>query len=731
MLNRLIHWSAQHAGLVLLSCLLLAMAGLWSVQHTPLDALPDLSDTQVIVYTEMPGQSPQVVEDQLTFPLASSLLTVPQAKVVRGFSNFGASFIYVIFNDGTDPYWARARVNEALASVGDKLPAGITPTLGPDASGVGWVYQYALQSKTLNLAELRSLQDWQLRYQLAKAPGVAEVASLGGFVQEYQVVIDPLRLRAFGITPETLINALRAKQQDVGGGLLEMSEREIMLRSLGYLRNLDDIRQIELGRRNSNAANAVNSTNAENAANSTPLRIQDVAQVELTSAARRGVGELNGEGEAVSGIVVARHGVHALEVIDGIKARLEEIRHSLPDTVEIVTVYDRSTLIHQVIDGLKHTLLEEMLIVALVCLLFLLHVRSALVAILMLPLGLLIAFIGLRFFGISSNIMSLGGLAIAIGAMVDAAIVMVENAHKHLEHLPAGHSAAERRQAIIRAAQEVGPALFYSLCIITLSFLPVFALEAEEGRLFAPLAWTKTLAMAAAAGLSVTLVPVLMLYFIRGRIRSEAANPVNRLFSRAYRPLLETALRRPWLTLMLAILLLLATLYPARQLGTEFMPELDEGALLFMPTTQPGLTLTQANALLQRQDRIIKSFPEVASVYGKAGRANTATDPAPTEMFETLIQLQPKSAWRAGMTRTKLIAEMDQALQLPGMANAWTQPIKGRIDMLSTGMKTPLGIKITGPDLDGISTLATQLENSLRSVPGTSSVYAERTLGGH
>jgi Cu(I)/Ag(I) efflux system membrane protein CusA/SilA len=711
MLSTLIDWSARNRFLVLLATLALVLAGIQAVLRTPLDALPDLSDVQVIVYTEVPGQAPQVVEDQVTYPLTTAMLSVPKSKVVRGFSFFGASFVYVIFDDGTDIYWARSRVLEYLSAAAGRLPQGVSPTLGPDATGVGWVFQYAVLAKDRTLAELRTLQDWYLRYQLTKAQGVAEVASIGGFVQQYQVTVDPVKLRAYGIPLARVAQVIRDSNRDVGGRSLEMAETEYMVRGRGYLRGADDIAALVV-----------------KAERGTPVLIRDLARVELVPDERRGVAELNGEGEVVSGIAMARYGQNALEVIDNLKAKLAEIGSGLPEGVSIQAVYDRSELIHRAIDTLKSTLLEESLIVALVCVLFLLHVRSALVAILMLPVGVLMAFMAMRWLGVNSNIMSLGGIAIAIGAMVDAAIVMIENAHKHLERLQPGESRAE---ALISAAKEVGPALFFSLLIITVSFLPVFTLEAQEGRLFSPLAYTKTFAMAGAALLSVTLVPVLMLLFIRGRILPEAKNPVNRLLIALYRPVIAAVLHWKKLTIGLAVLALGATVVPASRLGSEFMPTLNEGTLFYMPTGLPGMSVTKAAELLQTQDKIIKSFPEVASVIGKAGRANTATDPAPLEMFETVINLKPESEWRPGLSVDGLIAELDKALQFPGIANSWTMPIKARIDMLSTGIRTPVGIKVFGKDLAEMERLAKEIEAVVKQVPGTSSAYAERITGGY
>ena len=710
LLDRVIDWSAHNVFLVLLATLFLIGGGLYAVKHTPLDALPDLSDVQVIVYTDYPGQAPQVVEDQVTYPLTTSMLAVPRAKVVRGFSMFGASYVYVIFEDGTDIYWARSRVLEYVNSVSGKLPKGVTPTLGPDATGVGWVYQYAVLASNKTLAELRTLQDWYLRYQLAKAPGVAEVASIGGFVQQYQVTVDPVKLKVYGIPLMRVSEAIRNSNRDVGGRTLEMAETEYMVRGRGYLRGREDIENLVL-----------------KAQSGTPVRIADIGRVELVADERRGLTELNGEGEVVSGIAMARYGQNALEVIHNLKAKVAEISAGLPEGASIATVYDRSELIHRAIDTLMRTWAEESLIVALVCIAFLLHLRSALVAILMLPVAILAAFIGMRALGINANIMSLGGIAIAVGAMIDAAIVMIENAHKHLERLQPGDS---RSEAIVTACREVGPALFFSLLIITVSFLPVFTLEAQEGRLFAPLAWTKTFSMAAAAFLSVTLVPVLMLLFIRGRVRPEAENPVNRLLIRIYRPIIAWVMNWKKATISAAVVVLAISVIPASRLGSEFMPTLNEGTLFYMPTTLPGISVTKAAELLQTQNKIIRSFPEVASVFGKAGRAQTATDPAPLEMFETIINLKPESEWRPGLTTDKLIAELDKALQFPGVANSWTMPIKARTDMLSTGIRTPIGIKIFGGDLVEMERLAREIETVVKAVPGTSSAFAERVTGG-
>ncbi|GGH15201.1 cation transporter [Alsobacter metallidurans] len=711
MIARLIAWSARNLLLVLIGAVFAVAAGLQALRTLPLDAIPDLSDVQVIVYTDYPGQAPQVVEDQVTYPLTTAMLTTPRSKVVRGFSFFGASFVYVIFEDGVDPYWARSRVLEYLNAASRRLPTGVTPTLGPDATGVGWVYQYAVVAAGMTLAELRSLQDWVVRFAASRGEGVAEVAGVGGFVKQYNIVVDPRRLRSQSITLAQLRDAIRASNADVGGRTLELSEFEFMVRGRGYLRSIQDMENIVLR------------TEA-----GTPVRLGDVARVETGPDERRGVTELNGEGEVASGIVLQRYGANALNVIHSVKEKLAQVATALPEGAKIVPVYDRSRLIEAAIETLKGTLIEESVIVALVCGVFLLHLRSALVAILMLPVGILLAFAAMRLIGLGSNIMSLGGIAIAIGAMIDAAIVMVENAHKRLERAAPG---ASRVEVLAGAAAEVGPALFFSLLVITVSFLPIFTLEAQEGRMFAPLAFTKTFAMAAAALLSVTLVPALMVVFVRGRIVPEARNPVNRVLIWAYRPVIRGVLRAKWTTLLVGVLVLAATILPARQLGSEFMPDLDEGTLMYMPTTLPGLSVTKAAELLQMQDRIIKSFPEVESVYGKAGRAGTATDPAPMEMFETIINLRPRTEWRPGVTVAGLKAELDRALQFPGVSNAWTMPIRARIDMLSTGIRTPVGIKVFGTDLAKMEKVAREVEAVVRGVPGTSSAYAERVVGGY
>ncbi len=711
MLNRIIEWSARNVFLVLLGTAFITGAGIYAVAKTPLDAIPDLSDVQVIIYTEYPGQAPQVVEDQVTYPLTTAMLSVPRSKVVRGFSFFGASFVYVIFEDGTDIYWARSRVLEYLNFAAGRMPRGVAPSLGPDATGVGWVYQYAVMGAKRSLAELRTLQDWFIRYQLTKAQGVAEVASVGGFVQQYQVVVDPRKLQAYGIPLSKITQVIRMSNTDVGGRVVEMAETEYMVRGRGYLRGASDLEQLVI-----------------KAEGGIPVLLRDVARIELGPDERRGITELNGEGEVVAGIAMARYGQNALDVIHNLKSKIAEIASGLPEGVTIEPVYDRSDLIHRAIDNLKWTLIEESVIVALVCILFLLHVRSALVAIIMLPIGVLIAFIAMRALGLNSNIMSLGGIAIAIGAMVDAAIVMIENAHKHLERLQPG---APRLEAIITACREVGPALFFCLLIITVSFLPVFTLEAQEGRMFSPLAYTKTFAMAGAAFLSITLVPVLMLLFIRGRVLPEHKNPISRFLIWVYRPVIGWITRWKKLTILAAIVVMGLSVPPALRLGTEFMPTLNEGTLLYMPSGLPGMSVTKAAEIMQIQNRIIKSFPEVASVFGKAGRANSATDPAPVEMFETVVNLKPEAEWRPGMTVDKLIAELDQAVSMPGISNAWTMPIKARIDMLSTGIRTPIGIKVFGKDLAEMERLAKTIEAVVKTVPGTTSAYAERITGGY
>ena len=711
MIARLIRWSAANVALVVIGATIAVMFGIYAARQVPLDAIPDLSDTQVIVYTEYPGQAPQVIEDQVTFPLTTAMLSVPRARVVRGFSFFGVSFVYVVFADGTDVYWARSRVLEYLNVAAQRLPRGVVPNLGPDASGVGWVYQYALEGRGRDLDELRSLQDWNVRFGVAKVEGNAEVASVGGHVKQYSVVVDPRRLQTFGLTLDTVREAIRASNMDVGGRTVEIAETEFAIRGRGYLTGVADLERIAL-----------------KSAGGTPVLLKDVARIETTPDERRGIAELDGEGEVVTGIAVQRYGADTLTVIDSVKSKLAALAPTLPAGVAIRTVYDRSELIRQAIDTLTATLLEESAIVAAVCFVFLLHARSALVAVVTLPIGILIAFAAMHALGIGSNIMSLGGIAIAIGAMVDAAVVMIENAHKRLER--AGPD-ADRTAVIVGAAQEVGPALFFSLLVITVSFVPIFALEAQEGRLFKPLAFTKTFAMAAAALLSVTVVPALMVVFIRGRIVPERRNPINRALLWLYRPTIHGVLKAKITTLVVALVVLGASIIPAQRLGSEFMPTLNEGTLFYMPTTLPGLSVTKAAELLQTQNRIIKTFPEVAAVWGKAGRAQTATDPAPIEMFETIITLKPPAAWRPGVTIDRLIAEMDASLAFPGVSNAWTMPIKARIDMLSTGIRTPVGAKIFGPDLTELERLARAVEAAVRTVPGTSSAYAERVNRGY
>ncbi len=721
MIAAVIRWSVQNRLLVLLATAMLVAWGLVALSRTPFDAIPDLSDVQVIVRTTFAGQAPQVVEDQVTYPLTTTLLSVPHAKTVRGYSLFGESFVYVLFEDGTDLYWARSRVLEYLSQVQSRLPAGATAALGPDATGVGWIYEYALvdRSGDHDIGELRALQDWFLRFELKTIPNVAEVATIGGFNRQYQIVVDPGRLRAFALPLEKVVDAVRSANAETGGSVLELAEAEYMVRARGYVGSLDDFRAIGV---------AVGS-------DGTAIRLGNVATVQLGPETRRGVADLDGEGEVVGGVIVLRSGANALAAIDAVKKKLQSLQEGLPDGVEIVPTYDRSSLIERAVVNLSEKLFEEFIVVIVVCVLFLWHLRSALVAIVTLPIGILAAFVVMQAQGINANIMSLGGIAIAIGAMVDAAVVMIENAHKKLEawrHQHDGHEpvAAQRIELITQAAIEVGPALFFSLLIITLSFVPVFTLQAQEGRLFAPLAYTKTYAMAAAAGLSVTLIPVLMIAFIRGRIADESANPLNRTLIRLYRPVIATVLARPVTTLVFAGVVLLATLWPIARLGSEFMPPLDEGDLLYMPTALPGLAVGKAAEILQQTDRILKTFPEVQRVFGKMGRAESATDPAPLEMMETTLMLKPKSQWRAGLTTDGLIEEMDAALKIPGMANVWVQPIRNRIDMLATGIKSPVGIKIAGPDLAVIERVARDIEAAVRTVPGTASAFAERVSGG-
>ncbi|MAZ10826.1 MAG: efflux RND transporter permease subunit [Gammaproteobacteria bacterium] len=721
MIAALIRWSIANRLLVLIATVMVSAWGVVSVYKTPLDALPDLSDVQVIVRTSYPGQAPQIVENQVTYPLTTTMLSVPGAKDVRGFSFFGDSFVYIIFEDGVDLYWARSRVLEYLNQAQSQLPASAKSVLGPDATGVGWIYQYALRDTTGNLdvSQLRALQDWFLRYELKTVEDVAEVASVGGFVKQYQVEIDPQKLAGYGITLNQVIEAINNANQEAGGSVIELGEAEYMVRATGYLENLEDFRAVPL----------------KTSATGIPVQLDEVARIQTGPEIRRGIGELNGNGESVGGIVVMRSGKNALQTIDAVKAKLESLKLGLPQGVEIVEVYDRSTLINNAIDNLSFKLLEEFIVVALVCFVFLLHFRSAFVAIVSLPLGVLISFIVMQQQGVNANVMSLGGIAIAIGAMVDAALVMIENAHKHLEqwaHDNPGQNleGAARWQVIGDAAVEVGPALFSSLLVITLSFIPVFTLEAQEGRLFAPLAYTKTYAMAASAGLAVTLIPVLMGYLIRGKIPSETANPINRGLIAAYRPALDAVLKFPKTTVAVAMVLLGISIYPLSQLGTEFMPPLDEGDLLYMPTALPGLSVGKAAELLQQTDRLIKTLPEVESVYGKAGRAETATDPAPLEMFETTIQFKPKDEWRDGMTADMLVDELDKIVRVPGLTNIWVPPIRNRIDMLATGIKSPVGVKVTGPDLATINKLSVQVEKAVKNIEGVSSAFAERLTGG-
>jgi len=714
-----IRWSIGNRPLVLIATAFLVVAGLWSTARIPLDALPDLSDTQVIVRTPFPGKAPQIVEDLVTYPLTTTMLSVPGAKTVRGYSFFGDSFVYVLFDDKTDPYWARSRVVEYLNQVQSRLPAGASASLGPDATGVGWVYEYALvdRSGTHDLSQLRALNDWFLRFELKTVPDVAEVASVGGMVRQYQIVLDPDRMRALGIAQASVMEALQKANQAAGGSVVELAEAEYMVRSRGYLGSLDDFRSIPLS-----------------VSNATPVLLRDVATVQIGPELRRGIAELDGEGEVAGGIVVMRSGKNARTTIGAVKAKLESLKSSLPPGVEIVPTYDRSQLIDRAVDNLRSKLVEEFLAVALVCAIFLFHLRSALVAVVALPVGVLAAFVVMRWQGVNADIMSLGGIAIAVGAMVDASIVMVENVHKHLEAFEAREKrrprASERWRIVADASLEVGPAVFFSLLVITLSFVPVFTLEAQEGRLFSPLAFTKTYAMAAAAALSVTLVPVLMGYLVRGRIPRESANPLNRALMAFYRPALEAVLRAPMVTLAVAAVVLALTAIPILRLGGEFMPALDEGDLLYMPSALPGLPAAKAAQLLQQTDRMIKTVPEVARVFGKAGRADTATDPAPLEMFETTIQFKPRSEWRTGMTPDRLVEELDAAVKVPGLSNIWVPPIRNRIDMLATGIKSPVGIKVAGADLATIDKLATQIESAVKGVPGVSSALAERLSGG-
>lgn len=719
MIAHIIRWSIHNRFMVLLMALILTGVGIWSVKNTPLDAIPDLSDVQVIIKTSYPGQAPRVVEDQVTYPLTTAMLSVPKAMNVRGYSFFGDSYVYVIFEDGTDPYWARSRVLEYLSQVTSKLPSSAKPSLGPDATGVGWVYEYALVDRTgkNDLAQLRSLQDWFLKFELQTVAGISEVATIGGMVKQYQVVVDPERLRAYGLPLHKIRMAIKKANQEVGGSVIEMAEAEYMIRATGYLKGVDDLKQIPLG---------VNKSGS-------PILLKDVADIRIGPQMRRGIAELDGEGEVVGGVVVMRFGENALSVIQNVKEKLEELKQGLPDGVEIIETYDRSDLINRAVDNLSYKLLEEFIVVALVCVVFLFHLRSSLVVIISLPLGILGAFIVMKSQGINANIMSLGGIAIAIGAMVDAAIVMIENVHKHFEHeAEKGNAITDKNrwQIIQKAATEVGPPLFFSLLIITLSFLPVFTLEAQEGKLFAPLAFTKTFAMAVAAGLSITLVPVLMGYFVRGHITPEHKNPVNRILIASYRPLINAVLKMPGKLLIGSVFVVAIGMWPVTQLGSEFMPDLDEGDLMYMPTTFPGVSIGKAQELLQQTDKLISKLPEVRRVFGKVGRAETATDPAPLTMIETTILLKPRSEWREGMTLEKLKQELNDTVKFPGLTNAWVMPIKTRIDMLATGIKTPVGIKVAGSDLKVIEDIGKQIEKAVIKVPGTTSAYSERVAGG-
>lgn len=714
MIESLIRWSVHNRFFVLLATLILLGVGGWSLKNTPVDAIPDLSDVQVIIKTNYPGQAPQVVEDQVTYPLTTAMLSVPGAVTVRGYSFFGDSYVYVIFDEGTDAYWARSRVLEYLSQVAPTLPATARPQLGPDATGVGWVYLYALVDRTgqHDISQLRSIQDWFLKYELQTVAGVSEVASVGGMVKQYQVKVNPDKLRAFNMPLSHIQMAIQRGNQEVGASVVEMAEAEYMVRASGYIRSIEDLQTIPLGLDKQG----------------TPLLLKDVADIELGPQMRRGIAELNGEGEVAGGIVVMRFGENAQKTIDGVKAKLETLKAGLPEGVEVVTVYDRSGLIGRAIDNLWQKLLEEFLVVALVCVVFLFHVRSSLVAIISLPMGILAAFIVMHFQGLNANIMSLGGIAIAIGAMIDGAIVMIENMHKHMERTPVTDQ--NRWQVVAESASEVGPALFFSLLIITVSFVPVFTLEAQEGRMFSPLAFTKTYAMAASAALAVTLVPVLMGYFIRGKVLPEHKNPLNRWLMAIYKPALQTVLNYPKSTVMAALVLTVASIWPLSQIGSEFIPPLDEGDLMYMPTTYPGLSIGKARELLQQTDKLIATVPEVANVFGKIGRAETATDPAPLTMIETFIQLKPRDQWRKGVTTETLKKELDALVKIPGLTNAWVMPIKTRIDMLATGIKTPVGIKVAGPDLKQIEKIGRRLEQVLKDVPGTASVYSERVAGG-
>lgn len=757
MIQRIIEWSVNNRFLVIFVVLFAIVAGIYSIQTIPIDAIPDLSDVQVIIYTQYPGQSPEIVEQQVTYPLTTAMVSVPKSKVVRGYSFFGYSLVYVIFEDGTDLYWARSRVLEYLNYAMNKLPKGVVPALGPDATGVGWVFMYALVSDKRDLSELRSIQDWYLRYELTSVDGVAEVASVGGYVKNYRITVDPNKLLAYNIPLNQVEMAIKRSNNDVGGEVIEMGEMEYMIRGLGYIKTIEDIKKIPIGVSSAHAKvvemkaqtdegmstsemHKKSNMSSDDAFSSkeifgnrifksgAPIFLGDVATVSVEPMMRRGIAELNGEGEVVGGIIVMRHGENALKVIEGVKKKLEELKAGLPEDVKIIPVYDRSELIKRSIATLREKLIEESIIVALVCLLFLFHFTSGLVAIFTLPTAILISFIVMKIQGINANIMSLGGIAVAIGTMVDAAIVMIENAHKHLEQ---DSEKKDHWKIILDASKEVGPSLFYSLLVITVSFLPVFALEAQEGRLFKPLAYTKTYSMAAAAILSITIVPVLMGYFIRGKIPPEEKNPINRFLMKVYHPVLNFALKFKWVVIVAVVLILALTYIPFSKIGSEFMPPLWEGDLLYMPTTLPGISITKAKEILQQTDKIIKQFPEVHHVFGKIGRAETATDPAGLDMIETTIMLKPENEWRPGMTPEKLIREMDRALQIPGLSNAWTMPIKTRVDMLSTGIRTPVGVKVSGPDLETLEEIGKQIEALLRKVPGTVSAYSERILGGN
>ena len=713
MIAKIIRWSIENRFLVLLMTAIIAVWGIYTIKNTPIDAIPDLSDVQVIIKTSYPGQAPQVVEDQVTYPLTTAMLSVPKAVTVRGYSFFGDSYVYVIFEDGTDLYWARSRVLEYLSQVTSRLPKAARPALGPDATGVGWIYEYALVDRTgqHDLSQLRAIQDWFLQYELQTVPGVSEVAAIGGMVKQYQVVLDPEKLKAYNLSLAKVKRAIQRANQEVGGSVIEMAEAEYMVRTTGYLKSIDDLSKVPLGMNNQG----------------TPIMLSDVADIRIGPQMRRGIAELNGEGEVVGGVIIMRWGENARKTIAGVKQKLASLKKSLPEGVEIIETYDRSNLIQRAVDSLGHKLIEEFIVVVLICIVFLFHLRSSLVILFSLPIGILIAFIIMDLQGINANIMSLGGIAIAIGAMVDAAIVMIENAHKHIERL-GEHS--DRWEIILKTATEVGPPLFFSLLIITLSFLPVFTLEAQEGKLFAPLAYTKTYAMAAAAGLSITLVPVLMGYFIRGRILPENRNPINRLLVFIYRPFIAIVVRWPKMVLVIMLIVVALGLWPINKLGSEFMPDLDEGDLMYMPTTFPGISIGKAREVLQQTDRLIRTIPEVKSVFGKIGRAETATDPAPLTMIETVIQLKPREKWRPGMTTDKLKAELDKIVKLPGLTNAWVMPIKTRIDMLATGIKTPVGIKVAGQDLTIIQDIGKQIEKAVQSVPGTASAFSERVAGG-